>query len=1099
MERESGEARAAYLNEVCGPDLDLRRRVERLLDAQPKMGSFLDSPAAGPTMTLPSPQVVEGPGTVIGPYKLLEQIGEGGMGVVYMAEQTQPVRRKVALKIIKPGMDTRQVIARFEAERQALAIMDHPNIAKVLDAGATESGRPYFVMELVRGIPITEYCDQHRLPINKRLDLFKQVCQAVQHAHQKGIIHRDIKPTNVLVTALDGVPLPRVIDFGIAKATGQSLTDKTLFTGFAQLIGTPLYMSPEQAELSAVDIDTKSDIYSLGVLLYELLTGTTPFDQDTFRTAALDEVRRIIREDEPPRPSTRLSGLGATLTTVSDNRQTDARMLSRSLRGELDWIVMKALEKDRRRRYETASGLARDVERYLAGDPVEAGPPSGWYRLRKFARRNRVVLLTAVVVSLALVAGTTVSVWQAILARRAQASATAQRDEARQAVDDMYSDVAVQWLEQSAALEPMQRKFLQKALDYYLRFAGEESSDLKVRLRTALAFNRVGVIQEKLGQYSDARVAYRRGMSIVEKLAAGAPVVPEYQCELAVFHSNLGSMMYTLGEQAEAEKLLTKATTLVERVVANSSVAPQHQKGLANSHHNLGLLLKKTGRIDGAEREFRRAIELFEKLEADWPAGLEYQGEAANTIDKLAGLLEDTDRIGEAEEQYRRATRPLERRAAAAPSVPRYRYDLATHDINLAVLLDRAGKRAEAEQAYRRANALLEKLAVESPSVPDYRNDLARSHNGLGTVWMNDRPGDAAQAFRRAIALLEKLVAESPSVPDNLAELSASHSNLGVLLKKTGDLTGAEQAYRQAISLDEKLASDSPDVPQYRSGLASDYANIGNMLRMMGRLGEAEHVYRRALALEEKLAAESPSLPQYRCDLACSRKDLADLLSQSGRAAEAEQVYRTAIALFEKLASESPSLPDYHNGLASSETRLAILLQAAGRADEAALEYRHAIGLAEKLTTAEALDELSWALATSPNRGQHDYELALRLARKAVEQEPLAGDHCKALGAAHYRVGDGKAAIKALEKSIELRKGGDPSDWFFLSMAHWQNGEKHKARSWYDKAVRWMEENKSQDEESRRFAAEAAAVLGVTVHPKATEKKEENSTRSSKP
>ena len=265
MERESPEARAAYLDEVCGPDLDLRRRVERLLDAQPKMGSFLDSPAAGPTMNFLPTEALEGPGTVIGPYKLLEQIGEGGMGIVYMAEQTQPVRRKVALKIIKPGMDTRQVIARFEAERQALAIMDHPNIAKVLDAGATESGRPYFVMELVRGIPITEYCDQHRLPINKRLDLFMQVCQAVQHAHQKGIIHRDIKPTNVLVTALDGVPLPRVIDFGIAKATGQSLTDKTLFTGFAQLIGTPLYMSPEQAELSAVDIDTRSDIYSLGV------------------------------------------------------------------------------------------------------------------------------------------------------------------------------------------------------------------------------------------------------------------------------------------------------------------------------------------------------------------------------------------------------------------------------------------------------------------------------------------------------------------------------------------------------------------------------------------------------------------------------------------------------------------------------------------------------------------------------------------------------------------------------------------------------------------------------------------------------------------
>ena len=313
MERESPETRAAYLDEVCGPNAELRQRIERLLDAQPRVGSFLDSPAAGPTMTLPSDQVLEGPGTTIGPFKLLEQIGEGGMGIVYMAEQTQPVRRKVALKIIKPGMDTRQVIARFEAERQALAMMEHPNIAKVLDAGATETGRPYFVMELVRGIPITDYCDQHRLPIHKRLDLFMQVCRAVQHAHQKGIIHRDLKPTNVLVTALDGVPMPRVIDFGIAKAAGQNLTDKTLFTGFAQFIGTPLYMSPEQAELSAVDVDTRSDIYSLGVLLYELLTGTTPFDQGVFRTAALDEVRRIIREQEPPKPSTRLERVGGGL------------------------------------------------------------------------------------------------------------------------------------------------------------------------------------------------------------------------------------------------------------------------------------------------------------------------------------------------------------------------------------------------------------------------------------------------------------------------------------------------------------------------------------------------------------------------------------------------------------------------------------------------------------------------------------------------------------------------------------------------------------------------------------------------------------------
>ena len=319
----------------------------------------------------------------------MELIGEGGFGLVFVAEQTEPVRRKVALKVLKPGMDTRDVVARFEAERQALALMDHPNISRVLDAGSTPFGRPYFVMELVRGVPITDYCDAQKLAPKDRLALFVQVCQAVQHAHQKGVIHRDIKPSNVLVTMIDGKPVPKVIDFGVAKAVGQSLTEKTIYTRFAQILGTPLYMSPEQAEMSGVDVDTRADVYALGVLLYELLTGTTPFDRDRFRRAAFDEIRRIIREEEPPRPSTRLSSLGSTLADVSAHRGTDPGKLAGVVRGELDWIVMKCLEKDRNRRYETANGLARDVERFIEGDAVEACPPTLSYRLRKFYRRNR--------------------------------------------------------------------------------------------------------------------------------------------------------------------------------------------------------------------------------------------------------------------------------------------------------------------------------------------------------------------------------------------------------------------------------------------------------------------------------------------------------------------------------------------------------------------------------------------------------------------------------------------------------------------------------------------------------------------------------------
>ncbi|HKB38840.1 MAG TPA: protein kinase [Gemmataceae bacterium] len=362
----------------------------------------------------------------------MEQVGEGGFGVVFMAEQTQPVRRRVALKVLKPGMDTRQVVARFEAERQALALMDHPNIAHVFDGGETASGRPYFVMELVKGVPITDFCDQSRLPVRERLGLFVDVCQAVQHAHQKGIIHRDLKPSNVLVTLHDDKAVVKVIDFGVAKATGQQLTDKTLFTGIAQMIGTPLYMSPEQAQMSGLDVDTRSDIYSLGVLLYELLTGTTPFDKERLRTVGYDEIRRMIREEEPPRPSTRISTLGQAATTASAQRRSDPRRLSQLFRGELDWIVMKALEKDRNRRYETASGLARDIERYLHDEPVLACPPSPGYRFRKFVRRNRARLLMVSVVALAVlvVAGT----WLWLAADRA----------ARQTANEHLVDDALQ-------------------------------------------------------------------------------------------------------------------------------------------------------------------------------------------------------------------------------------------------------------------------------------------------------------------------------------------------------------------------------------------------------------------------------------------------------------------------------------------------------------------------------------------------------------------------------------------------------------------------------------------------------------------------------
>jgi len=446
-------ARGAFLDQACADNVELRRRIEALLEAEVEAEKFFDdalkfrnAPFESRPGAVEKPTTqngdngssefsfAEGLGKRIGRYKLLQKIGEGGGGVVFMAEQEEPVRRRVALKVIKLGMDTKNVIARFEAERQALAMMDHPNIARVLDAAATETGRPYFVMELVRGVKITEYCDKNNLDTRQRLDLFTQVCHAIQHAHQKGIIHRDIKPSNILITLHDGVPVPKVIDFGIAKATETPLTEKTLFTAYEQIIGTPAYMSPEQAELSGLDIDTRSDIYSLGVLLYELLTGRTPFDAKKLLQNGVDAMRKTLREQEPQRPSTMVTTLqGTELTMTAEHRQAEPPKLISQLRGDLDWIVMKALEKDRKRRYETANGLAMDIQRYLSNEPVIARPPSRLYRFQKLVRRNKIVFIAGAAVAITLLIGFWTSTWLLFKERDARRRAVAAEEKAEHA------------------------------------------------------------------------------------------------------------------------------------------------------------------------------------------------------------------------------------------------------------------------------------------------------------------------------------------------------------------------------------------------------------------------------------------------------------------------------------------------------------------------------------------------------------------------------------------------------------------------------------------------------------------------------------------
>ena len=807
-EHSDPEGRAAYLDDACGTDAEIRRRVEWLLHARAERGSFLEPPFPGPPCIPDESLSHEGPGTVIGHYKLLEQIGEGGMGVVYMAEQTEPVRRKVALKLIKPGMDTKQVVARFEAERQALALMDHLNIARVLDAGVTDSGRPYFVMELIRGVPITDYCDREKLSVRSRLELFMQICQAVQHAHQKGIIHRDIKPTNVLITLHDGVPVPKVIDFGVAKAMGQQLTEKTLFTGFAQLIGTPLYMSPEQAELSGLDVDTRSDIYSLGVLLYELLTGTTPFDQETFRTAALDEIRRIIREQEPLRPSTRLSTLGATLTTVSSNRGSDARKLTQSVRGELDWIAMKAIEKDRNRRYETASAFAADVRRYLDDEPVEACPPSASYRIGKFARRNRVGLSMAAVVAAALTAGTAVSTWQAFRAIRAERKSLADRIRAEnsekaarsqaeraQAVNDFLTkDLLIQAepanndVKDNVTLLEVLNRAADKVGD---RFHDQPEAESAIRTTLVLTYEGLGAF-DKAERQAQAALDLERRLHGPE--AAGA--------FNALAH--LAYMWGHLGRYRESIDSLELASASLQRILG-----PDHPDTLYGRNALANAYLK-AGRTDEAIAMLEETLKLQEtKLGADHPDAVTYRS-------NLAAAYLHAGRAAEAIRMIESVLKLEETRLG-----PDHPHTLISRN-NLAGAYHEAGRTADAIAMSEKTVKLQEtKLGPDHPVTLLGRNNLASAYLDSG------RTAEAIAILEETLKLMGSQL--GPNHPDTLN----SRNNLASAHLAAGRTADAIKLHEATLKLMEtKLGRDHPYTLSGRSNLAGAYS-------VAGRLAEA--------------------------------------------------------------------------------------------------------------------------------------------------------------------------------------------------------------------------------------------------------------------
>jgi serine/threonine protein kinase/tetratricopeptide (TPR) repeat protein len=746
--------RAVFLDGACGNDAKLRRQVEALLEANASVGDFLEHLPQVSAQSRTAVSAGEKAGDRIGYYKLLQQIGEGGCGVVFMAEQEEPVRRRVALKIIKPGMDSKSVVARFEAERQALALMEHPNIARVIDAGATASGRPYFVMELVRGVKITDYCDLHSLPTADRLNLFIQVCGAVQHAHQKGIIHRDLKPSNILITTSEGKPTPKVIDFGIAKATtGQRLTDKTLFTAFEMLIGTPAYMSPEQADLTTLDVDTRSDIYSMGVLLYELLTGTTPFDTQELLKAGLDEVRRVIRTRDPVRPSTRLSTMAVPdLTSISQRRHAEPPVLIREVRGDLDWIVMKAMEKDRTRRYETANGLALDVQRHLDNEAILARPPSRLYKFQKAVARNKILFGAVVAIAALLVIGLVLVTASLGRERQARREVTASLGRERQAHLEANSDK--QKAETEAARSTQTTRFLK---------------DMLQGVGPSAARGRDTVMLREILDKTAARIGSDMGNQ------------PGVEAEM---RGLIGRLYFEIGNFEEAEKM-DRAAIAIRRTGPGAD-----DRELAQTLSDLGRVLRRREAIQEAEPVCKEALSIRQRL-----YGHEHLDVAASLND-LAGVYFLQGKYTNSERLVREGL-DIRRKLQSNQSL-----EQADSLFALASTLAALNERPESESASREALAIRRKLLGNEDVL------TASSLIGLITIlWRSGKLDEAEAASREALSIRRKVLG------DEHLDTAMALDYLGHSLHLEHKLTESEAASREAISIYEK--KPGPLIPAY--------------------------------------------------------------------------------------------------------------------------------------------------------------------------------------------------------------------------------------------------------------------------------------------
>ena len=858
LEIPSEPARQAYVEKCCGNDLELRQRVEKLVENHFLAGDFLTSPAQDWPSKVGERAGLR-PGEWIGPYRLFEQIGEGGFGVVFLAEQEQPIRRKVALKVIKPGMDTSQVVARFENERMALALMEHPNIARVLDVGETDSGRPYFVMELVKGVPITQYCDEHHLTTRERLQLFVSVCQAVQHAHQKGIIHRDIKPSNVLIAQVDGRPVSKVIDFGVAKAISVNLLDVSLETNFGSIVGTPQYMSPEQANAKNVDVDTQTDVYSLGVLLYELMTGSPPFDKKNFADAGILEMLRVIREVDPPTPSSKLSSADG-LEKIAANRNIEPRQLSSLLRRDLEWIVMKCLEKDRARRYATANGLARDIERYLNEEPVEAGPPGAGYRIRKFLRRNRgsVFASTLLLISLlAGVVGTSIGLVRAErghqAAREEQRNADRQRDRAErhyqralEAVDRLLTRVGETGLAPVPFMDATRLRLLEDALEFYRGFLEDEGGDPRVHRDIGRAHGRISRIQSMLGRLDEAEKSCNNAIEIQSNLVTEMPGDPEYRLDFDKSRRQLAAIWHLTGRIADAERLLREVLSHV----SPSSLSARAER--AELQYMLGSVCHETSQTGNAESSLDAALELADGLVRDDSINPDHQAIKARILNRLGLLYRETQRLTDAQRNYIVAIGILRGLVANSPEETQYQLSLAATLNNLGSVCLAQMLLPQAEEANLESLGSYSRLVRDHPERVNFKELLARAHNNFGLYYSKcDDPIRALAENEKALKIHEELMHRFPKWLTFTYNYATGCGNQAKYFLEQEKWNEALFWYSKSIDALAPALAIEPRSTHARFALHAAHLGRGRVNQALKLLDEAANDYRRTLELSE--------------------------------------------------------------------------------------------------------------------------------------------------------------------------------------------------------------------------------------------------------